>query len=164
MVFYNQTKEKKPKQQNTILLVSLRLSSFFCTDQKRKQTLNSLLICRYLLCYKSEGNKCLNPRLAHWYRCELGNFTTIHFNYQYPNINNTLICDEINGLIGRPDFGINTLFTKLTYLAPHIRATQKLKNLKKKKIPNKNQHTLSLPKLILKEGSKLETELSYNMV
>lgn len=59
----------------------------------------------------------------------------------------------MNGLIGRPGLGINTLFTKLTYLAPHIRATQ-----------NKCQHTLSSIKLILKEGSKLETELSYNMV
>lgn len=30
----------------------------------------------------------------------------------------------MNGLIGLPGVGINTLFTKLTYLAPHIRATQ----------------------------------------
>lgn len=32
----------------------------------------------------------------------------------------------MDGLIGRPGLRISTLFTKLTYLAPHIRATQKI--------------------------------------
>lgn len=98
------------------------------------------------------------PRTSTLIQVQAGYFF-YHYNFHYhyhllrSNINNTLICDGINGLIGWPGLGINVLFTKLTYLAPHIWATQ-----------NKCQHTLFSIKLILKEESKPETELSYIMV